>query len=154
MITPKDIEKQQFEVAFRGYSSREVDEFLNRVAGELAEMIATEELLRKKVAAAELIAKDAKDHEEEFVASMEADRAEATSILESARAEGEKKLPPRKPRPPKGEGKQPQQPRPEKKAAAEGGETGEAKKPRRPHHRGGRRRHKSGGAGGAAPKSE
>jgi len=90
MITPKDIEKQQFEVAFRGYSSREVDEFLNRVTAELAEMIATEEHLRKKVAAAELIAKDAKDHEEEFIASMEADRAEATAILESARVEGEK----------------------------------------------------------------
>ena len=55
-------------------------------------------------------------------------------------------------RPPKGQGpKQPKQPRPE--AAAEGGESGEAKRRRRPHHRGGRRRNK-GGEGGSAPKSE
>ena len=52
-------------------------------------------------------------------------------------------------RPPKGQG--PKQPRPE--AAAEGGESGEAKRRRRPHHRGGRRRNK-GGEGGSAPKSE
>lgn len=90
MITPKDIDNQQFEVAFRGYNSREVDEFLARLSQELAELYAEEEALKKRIAAAELIAKDAKDREEEFIASMAHDREEATAILESARAEGEK----------------------------------------------------------------
>ena len=57
-----------------------------------------------------------------------------------------------KPRPPKTQGpRQFQQPKPE---AAEGGESGEAKRRRRPHHRGGRHRNKGGEGSGSAPKSE
>ncbi len=90
MILPEEIENQQFEVSFRGYNTREVDEFLSRVHADLEEMIKEQEHSKRKIAAAELIAKDAKDHEEEFLASMENDRNMANSVLENAKTEGEK----------------------------------------------------------------
>lgn len=90
MIFPEEIDNQQFEVSFRGYNTREVDEFLNRIRMDIEEMANEQELLRKKVAAAELIAKDAKNSEEEFVASMQADRDAATATLEAAKTEGER----------------------------------------------------------------
>ena len=60
MILPEEIDNQQFEVSFRGYNTREVDEFLNKIRLDIEEMAKEQEILRKKVAAAELIAKDAK----------------------------------------------------------------------------------------------
>lgn len=90
MILPEEIENQQFEVSFRGYNTREVDEFLTRVHSDLGEMIKEQEVLKRKIAAAELIAKDAKDHEEEFIASLQNDRDEAQTILANAKTEGER----------------------------------------------------------------
>ncbi len=90
MILPEEIENQQFEVSFRGYNTREVDEFLTRVHADLEELVKEQEILRKKISAAELIAKDAKDREEEFVISMQADRDEAAAVLAAAREEGER----------------------------------------------------------------
>lgn len=90
MILPEEIEKQQFEVSFRGYNTREVDEFLSKIHSDLEEMIKEQEALKRKIAAAELIAKDSKEHEEEFIASMQNDRDEADSILANAKTEGER----------------------------------------------------------------
>ncbi len=90
MLMPEEIENQQFEVSFRGYNTREVDEFLNKVHAEVDDMIKEIEALKRKVAAAELIAKDAKDHEEDFIASMQDDKDKAENILASAKAEGER----------------------------------------------------------------
>lgn len=90
MLLPEEIENQQFEVSFRGYNTREVDEFLTKVHSELGEMVKEYEALKRKIAAAELIAKDAKEHEEEFIASMQNDRDTADAILENAKAEGER----------------------------------------------------------------
>lgn len=90
MILPEDIEKQQFEVSFRGYSTREVDEFLSKLHTELEEILAEQELLKRKIAAAELIAKDAKDHEEEFIASIQDDKDKSEAALAAAKAEGER----------------------------------------------------------------
>ncbi|MBE6708672.1 MAG: DivIVA domain-containing protein [Ruminococcaceae bacterium] len=90
MILPEEIENQQFEVSFRGYNTREVDEFLAKVHADLCDLIKEQDVLKKKIAAAELIAKDAKDREEEFVASMQSDRDEATAVLTAARNEGER----------------------------------------------------------------
>ena len=90
MLLPEEIENQQFEVAFRGYNTREVDEFLNKIRLDISEMVREQETLRKKISAAELLAKDAKDHEEEFIASMKADKDAASEALVSARAEGER----------------------------------------------------------------
>lgn len=92
MLLPEEINDLQFEVAFRGYNTREVDEFLSKLRSDLTDIAKEQESLRKKIAAAELLAKDAKDHEEEFVASMSADRDAAASILESSKAEGERIL--------------------------------------------------------------
>jgi len=90
MILPEEIENQQFEVGFRGYNTREVDEFLNKIRMDIEEMVKEQEVLRKKVAAAELIAKDAKDHEEDFIASMQADKDASEEVLAQAKAEGER----------------------------------------------------------------
>lgn len=90
MILPEDIEKQQFEVSFRGYNTREVDEFLNRILADLEKLLAEQDNLKRKVAAAELIAKDAKDHEEEFIASIQSDKEMSEAVLAEAKAEGER----------------------------------------------------------------
>lgn len=90
MLMPEEIENQQFEVSFRGYNTREVDEFLNRVHADVEDMVKEIESLKRKVAAAELIAKDAKDHEEDFIASMQDDKDKAENLLASAKAEGER----------------------------------------------------------------
>lgn len=90
MILPEDIEKQQFEVSFRGYNTREVDEFLNKILADIEELLAEQDNLKRKIAAAELIAKDAKDHEEDFIASMQSDKEMAEAALAAAKAEGER----------------------------------------------------------------
>ena len=90
MILPEDIEKQQFEVSFRGYNTREVDEFLNKILADIEELLAEQDNLKRKIAAAELIAKDAKDHEEEFIASMQGDKEMSEAALAAARSEGER----------------------------------------------------------------
>ena len=74
MIRPEDIQKQQFETGLMGYKTREVDDFLNLVCTDLKELYQEIDSLKRKVAAAELIAKDAKNHEDDFIASMAEDK--------------------------------------------------------------------------------
>ena len=90
MLHPQDIENQQFEVSFRGYNTREVDEFLNKLRMEIEELIAEQDTLRRKIAATELIAKEAKDHEEDFMAAMKADKELSQQTLQSSKTEGER----------------------------------------------------------------
>lgn len=90
MLHPEEIDNQQFEVSFRGYNTREVDEFLNKISMDLEEMIKEQDSLRRKIAATELIAKEARDHEEEFIASMKADMDLSQANLQTAKAEGER----------------------------------------------------------------
>lgn len=90
MLHPEEIENQQFEVSFRGYNTREVDEFLTKLHSDVEAMVKEHDSLKKKVAAAELLAKDAKEHEEEFLASIEADRSSADAAVASSKTEGER----------------------------------------------------------------
>ena len=50
MLFPEEINELQFEVAFRGYNTREVDEFLSKLRSDLTEMVKEQESLRKKKA--------------------------------------------------------------------------------------------------------
>ena len=50
-ITPADIQEKVFKQAFRGYSEREVDEFLDRVTEELARLYTENKRLREQLAA-------------------------------------------------------------------------------------------------------
>ncbi len=90
MLHPEEIDNQQFEVSFRGYNTREVDEFLNKIRIDVEEMVKEQDALRRRIAAAELIAKEAKDHEEEFLASMRADKDLSQATLQSSKTEGER----------------------------------------------------------------
>lgn len=90
MLLPEEIANLSFEIAFRGYSIKEVGEFLDKLKNDVQEMLKDQEALKRKVAAAELLAKDAEDQKDEFMASMQADRDAAAEALESAKAEGER----------------------------------------------------------------
>ena len=90
MITPEDIKNQQFEVAFKGYKTREVDDFLDVVHSDLRDLYEEMDFLRRKVAASELLVEEAKNHEDEFIASLQNDKEKAEQTLASAKAEGER----------------------------------------------------------------
>lgn len=90
MLHPEEIESQQFEVSFRGYNTREVDEFLTKLHSDVEDMVREYDSLKKKIAAAELLAKDAKEHEEEFLAAMQADRSSADAAVANSKTEGER----------------------------------------------------------------
>ena len=90
MIRPEDIQKQQFETGLMGYKTREVDDFLSLVCTDLKELYQEIDSLKRKVAAAELIAKDAKNHEDDFIASMAEDKKKSEATLAAAKAEGER----------------------------------------------------------------
>lgn len=90
MITPEDIKNQQFEVSFKGYKTREVDDFLDVVHADLEELYEEIEALRRRVAASELLVEEAKNHEDEFIASMQDDKAKSEAALAAAKAEGER----------------------------------------------------------------
>ena len=87
MIRPEDIQKQQFEVSLRGYKTREVDEFLDLIYSDLTELYEEIDSLKRKVAAAELLAKDAKNHEDDFIASMTEDKKKSEAALAAAKVE-------------------------------------------------------------------
>ncbi|MBE7044240.1 MAG: DivIVA domain-containing protein [Ruminococcaceae bacterium] len=50
MLTPIDIEKQDFDVSFRGYNADEVDDFLDMVATDYKKLYLENSELRTKVA--------------------------------------------------------------------------------------------------------
>lgn len=99
-ITPLDINNQKFRTRFRGFDVREVDEFLQAVAGELELQIKENSRLEKKVTELEsrverlknvaLVPKDDEsyDRAEEMKASMLQEARDATEkILDGMKAE-------------------------------------------------------------------
>jgi DivIVA domain-containing protein len=49
-LTPADVQQKVFRLAFRGYNERDVDEFLDRITGELAALHEDNKRLREQVA--------------------------------------------------------------------------------------------------------
>lgn len=90
ILLPEDIDRKEFTVSFRGYNTEEVDRFLHEIKDALAAGDVEREVLRRKVSAAELLAKDAKNHEEEYLQSISADKEAAERTLADAKAEGER----------------------------------------------------------------
>lgn len=90
ILLPEDIDRKEFTVSFRGYNTEEVDRFLHEIRESLEAGAAARDVLKRKVAAAELLAKDAKNHEEEYLQSISADKEAAERTLAEARIEGER----------------------------------------------------------------
>ncbi|MCI0633744.1 MAG: DivIVA domain-containing protein [Actinobacteria bacterium] len=72
-VTPADVQGVEFKLAFRGYSERDVDAFLDRVTEDLSSYLEENELLRQGLPPA--------------TADPSGDRADADAILASAREE-------------------------------------------------------------------
>lgn len=63
-ITPVDIEKKQFNRAFRGYNEEEVDEFLEKVMQDFTALYKENHLLKERIEILENSLKDYKQMEE------------------------------------------------------------------------------------------
>lgn len=90
ILLPEDIDSKEFTVSFRGYNTEEVDLFLHDIKASLSAGAAERDVLKRKVSAAELLAKDAQNHEEEYLRSIASDKEEAEMTLAAARSEGER----------------------------------------------------------------
>jgi DivIVA domain-containing protein len=97
-LTPVDIQEKVFRLAFRGYSERDVDEFLDRITEELAGLHEENKRLREQLAEgggtvggleeaqrqAEAIVRQAREHSARLVEDAEARAATGGAMLASA----------------------------------------------------------------------
>src|SRR5437667_12565214 len=86
-ITPVDIQQKEFRLSFRGYSEREVDEFLDLVTEEVARLHAENRRLQEEVEFQRTvpIGTDAATRADEIVRRA---REEADRIVAEARGTG------------------------------------------------------------------
>lgn len=87
-MTPADIQRKEFRLAFRGYNERDVDEFLDEVTGELGALIEENGRLREGsgggFSAHPYVGQDAADAQLEAEAVLAHARDEAASIVREA----------------------------------------------------------------------
>jgi DivIVA domain-containing protein len=97
-LTPVDIQEKVFRLAFRGYSERDVDEFLDRITEDLAALHEENKRLREQLAegggtpggleeaqrGAEAIVRQAREHAARLVEEAEARAATGGAMLASA----------------------------------------------------------------------
>ncbi len=85
-ITPMDIQQKEFRLAFRGYSEREVDEFLDALTEELARLQSENVRLRAEL---ENRDQEARAAQAEADATLRRAREEAARMLEEAAAQAQ-----------------------------------------------------------------
>jgi DivIVA domain-containing protein len=97
-LTPIEIQEKVFRLAFRGYSERDVDEFLDRITEELAALHEENKRLREQIAEgggtpggaeeaqrqAEAIVRQAREHAARLVEDAETRAAAGDDVLASA----------------------------------------------------------------------
>lgn len=88
-ITPIDIQKQQFRLRFRGFDVREVDAFLEDVAGEFKELVSENESLKGEVARLEAQLADYRSREKTLQETLVGAQQMGEAFKEQARRQGE-----------------------------------------------------------------
>jgi cell division initiation protein len=88
-ITPLDIQQHQFRIKFRGFDIREVDFFLEQVAGSLEATEAEETGLREEIRRLNMELRGHKEREESFKRAMLSSQQTIEQMKENARKEAE-----------------------------------------------------------------
>jgi len=88
-ITPLDIQQHQFRIRFRGFDIREVDVFLEQVAGSLEAIEAEGNGLRDEIRRLNVELRGHREREESFKRAMVSSQQTIEQMKENARKEAE-----------------------------------------------------------------
>ena len=86
-LTPVEVQEKVFRLAFRGYSERDVDEFLDRITEELAALHEENKRLREQLAEGGAIPGGTEDAERQAEAIVRQAREHAARLVEDAEAQ-------------------------------------------------------------------